>query len=436
MSSHSFGLIGICLTCPYQQHCFCRNLLNTSTPEFEVHSLKNITLLAKQYLYYQGDMNEGLFVLREGWLILTRHSEDGKRQVVRSILPGELIGFKNTTMNRAEIRSQKRKEVVEAVTLRKEPVEVVARVYNIPLRTVFDWLARYRQGGWHALIEKNRQGRPKKITGDDMKWLYDAITMGNPLNYKLPFCLWSSNNIRALLQKERAVILSKSSICRLLGHLGLTPQKPLYKSYKQDPEKIKVYLSKTYPEVVAQAKKYHARIYFLDEAAFRSDAHRGTTWGKCGETPVIKDSGGRFGFKLISAVSARGDMHFDVIEESMNADKFINFLEKLRQDAGCPIFVIADNARYHHSKKVQAFLETQLGEIMIAFLPAYSPELNPDEQVWNHAKAEVSKYPIKSKLDMEKLILSAMLSIQQKIELVKSFFRLPDTLYTENYSEG
>ena len=346
------------------------------------------------------------------------------------------MAWYNTTMNRAEIRSQKRKEVVEAVTLRKEPVEVVARVYNIPLRTVFDWLARYRQGGWHALIEKNRQGRPKKITGDDMKWLYDAITMGNPLNYKLPFCLWSSNNIRALLQKERAVILSKSSICRLLGHLGLTPQKPLYKSYKQDPEKIKVYLSKTYPEVVAQAKKYHARIYFLDEAAFRSDAHRGTTWGKCGETPVIKDSGGRFGFKLISAVSARGDMHFDVIEESMNADKFINFLEKLRQDAGCPIFVVADNARYHHSKKVQAFLETQLGEIMIAFLPAYSPELNPDEQVWNHAKAEVSKYPIKSKLDMEKLILSAMLSIQQKIELVKSFFRLPDTLYTENYSEG
>jgi hypothetical protein len=42
--------------------------------------------------------------------------------------------------------------------------------------------------------------------------------------------------------------------------------------------------------------------------------------------------------------------------------------------------------------------------------------LNPDEQVWNHAKAEVSKYPIKSKLDMEKLILSAMLSIQQKID--------------------
>lgn len=151
---------------------------------------------------------------------------------------------------------------------------------------------------------------------------------------------------------------------------------------------------------------------------------------------MVRDSGGRFGFKLISAVSARGDLHFDVIEDSMNAEKFINFLQKLRQHAGCPVFVIADNARYHHSKKVQACLETQLGEIIMAFLPAYSPELNPDEQVWNHAKAEVGKHPIKSKLDMETLILSAMLSIQQKIELVKRFFRLPDTLHAEKYTQG
>jgi hypothetical protein len=39
-------------------------------------------------------------------------------------------------------------------------------------------------------------------------------------------------------------------------------------------------------------------------------------------------------------------MHVDVIEESVNAEKFINCLQKLPQDAGCPIFVIADNARY------------------------------------------------------------------------------------------
>ena len=95
-------------------------------------------------------------------------------------------------------------------------------------------------------------------------------------------------------------------------------------------------------EAVARAKTHHVRIFFVDEAAFRSDAHRGTTWGKSGETPVIRDSGGRFGFKLINAVSARGDMHFDVIEDRMDAETFIGFLLKLRHDAGSPVMVIAD----------------------------------------------------------------------------------------------
>jgi len=123
-------------------------------------------------------------------------------------------------------------------------------------------------------------------------------------------------------------------------------------------------------------------------------------------------------------------MHFEVIEARMNSEKFIDYLKKLRSDTGQPIFVIADNARYHHSKKVQAFLEKEHGEIMMAFLPAYSPELNLDEQVWNHAKAEVGKKStIRNKDDMERIILAAMKAIQDRKELVKSLIKLPDTKY-------
>lgn len=66
---------------------------------------------------------------------------------------------------------------------------------------------------------------------------------------------------------------------------------------------------------------------------------------------------------------------------------------------------------------------------MMAFLPPYSPELNPDEQVWNHAKADAGKRPIQNKGEMEKVIFNAMQAIQEKTELVKSFFRLPETRY-------
>ena len=71
---------------------------------------------------------------------------------------------------------------------------------------------------------------------------------------------------------------------------------------------------------------------------------------------------------------------------------------------------------------------------MMAFLPPYSPELNPDEQVWNHAKAEVGKCHIQNKQKMETIILSVIQSMQQKVELVKSFFRLPDSLYAMGHA--
>jgi len=203
----------------------------------------------------------------------------------------------------------------------------------------------------------------------------------------------------------------------------------LYKSYKQDPKKIKQYLNSTFPEVVEKAKALGAEIYFLDEAAVRSDSHRGFTWGKVGETPVVRDSGGRFGLKLISAVTPSGEMRFSFINENMNSGKFIQFLKKLRSDAGRPIIVITDNARYHHSKETQAFIEEQADSIVMAFLPAYSPELNPDEQVWNHAKARLAKLPIIDKESMKRSVLSIMRSIQKQSALTSSFFKLPDTRY-------
>ncbi len=264
-----------------------------------------------------------------------------------------------------------------------------------------------------------------------MRWLYEAITQGNPLNYQFEYCLWSSPVIRSSLKRERQVTLSKSSISRLLNHLGLSPQRPIHKSYKQDPKKVKSYLKEPFPSATREANRYKAQLYFVDKAAVRSDSHRGTTWGKRGKTPVVKDSGGRFGFKMISAISPRGEMRFQFINKRMNVDVFIEFLQKPRNDAGHPILVVADNAGYHHSKKVQAFLEDNKGSIMMVFLPAYSPELNPDEQVWNHAMLQLGKRAIKSESEMKKHLLPIMRSIQKHKRLIKSFFKMPDTQYID-----
>ena len=328
-----------------------------------------------------------------------------------------------------KLREEKRREVVQAIVIRQEPVHLVSRVFNVPQRTVFDWLSLYRAGGWDALREGARSGRPRKLSAEDMQWVYDAVTMGNPLNHQFDFCLWTLNILRTMIERKRGVRLSKSAISRLLGHLGLSAQRPVYKSYKQDPKKMKEYLSHTFPEAVAQAKAVGARLFFVDEASVRSDSHRGTTWGKIGETPVVQDSGGRFSMNVISAVSPRGDLRFHCFDGRMDSKGFIQFLRKLHRDAGKPIIVVVDNARYHHSKETQRFIDDHKGEISLVFLPPYSPEFNPDEQVWNHAKARLSKRPIMSKQDLKSHLNSILHSIQKSVSLVKSFFKLSDTKY-------
>ena len=325
-------------------------------------------------------------------------------------------------------RYEKRRAVVEAIQ-RGEPVGVVARVFGVAVRSVFDWLAWYRQGGWQGLKEGRRSGRPRKVSGEVMQWLYRAITLGNPLQYQFEFCLWSLAIIRQMLRRDHGIELSKSAVSRLLGQMGLSPQRPLYKSYKQKPRELKRFLKETFPGLQELARRTGAVIFFVDEAAVRSDAHRGTTWGKIGETPVVRDSGDRFSLRLISAVSPRGDMKFATFEGSMTGAKFVEFIEKLRHDVKRPLIIIADNASYHRSRPLKDYVARSQDQVVVEHLPRYAPQLNPDEQVWNQAKARLGRLFVTSKKEMKHAVLNIMRSIQRRTDLVRSFFKLPDTVY-------
>ena len=335
---------------------------------------------------------------------------------------------KRKSTPREQSRYEKRRAVVEAVQ-RGDPVAVVARVFGVAVRSIFDWLAWYRQGGWQALKEGRRSGRPRKVSGEVMRWLYRAITLGDPRQYKFEFCLWTLAIIRQMLRREHGIELSKSAVSRLLGQLGLSPQRPIYRSYKQRPRELRRFLKETFPGLQELARRTGAVIFFVDEASVRSDAHRGATWGKIGETPVVQDSGDRFSLRLISAVSPRGDMRFAAFEGSMTGARFVEFVDKLRQDVKRPLIIIADNASYHRSQPLQDYVANSHGQVVVENLPRYAPELNPDEQVWNHAKSRLSRLFVTNKTEMKRAVLNIMRSIQRSTLLIQSFFQLPDTKY-------
>ena len=323
-----------------------------------------------------------------------------------------------------------RRKAVTAVQDGQSP-EVVIAALGFHRNCIYEWLARYRAGGWHALKTGPRSGRPRKLTGEMIRWIYQAITLGNPLQYQFEFVLWTRRIVVGLIKQRFGLSLSETSVGRLLRQLGLSVQKPLYVAREKNPARVEYFLRVKYPQIRCLAKKLGADIYFEDEAGVSSNHHRGTTWALRGQTPVVQTtSGSRFRFNMLSAVNARGVLRFQVVEGSVGGDEFIEFLKALLHDATRPLVLIVDGAGFHRGQKVRAFVRAHRQQLRVFFLPPYSPELNPDEQVWNEIKhRQLEKQPIKGPVNFEHRLYDALLKLQEFKERVQSFFRLPETQY-------
>lgn len=322
-----------------------------------------------------------------------------------------------------------RKRALASVHQGQNP-DAVARALGVNLRTVFRWLALYRSGGWGNLDARKRGGRPPKLDAQALKWIYDTVLGKSPLQLKFPFALWTAAMVRHLIAKHLGVHLSHSSVCRLLNQLGLSAQRPLWRAYQQDPEAVRRWKEEDYPKLRRRAQRLGAQIFFGDEAGVRSDFHSGTTWGRRGHTPIVSSTGARFRVNMISAVSAQGQLRFMLTEGRVTASVFLEFLKRLMANVSVPIFLVVDGHSTHKAKSVRRFVEESGGRLELHYLPAYSPELNPDELVWNNLKTHtLGRKVMASRQELRALVLSHLRRLQKLPGLIQSFFRAPTTRY-------
>jgi transposase len=308
--------------------------------------------------------------------------------------------------------------------------EDVAAALGLHRKTVYDWLAKYREGGTDALRARPVPGRPPKLGGPQLSRLYALIAGQDPRQLQFEFALWTREMIREVIRREFKVALSVVSVGRLLRKLGLSPQRPLHRAYQQDPEAVQRWKKEAYPAIRAEAEAAGATVYFADEAGIRSDYHAGTTWSPAGQTPVVKNTGSRFSVTMISAVSAKGALRFAVYEGTTTAATFIDFCKRLLHDAAGPVYLVVDGHPAHRATATKEFARLDRRPAPAGFLPGYSPELNPDEWVWkNDGHDRIGKTGVTSKADLKSKATGALRRLQKRPGLVRAFFADPHLRY-------
>lgn len=114
------------------------------------------------------------------------------------------------------------------------------------------------------------------------------------------------------------------------------------------------------------------------------------TWFIKGQQKKIATYGKNAGVKLIGILNYETGLVYCEEHERYDAKVFGNFLETvLKQYPTGKIVMILDNARIHHAKLIQPFLEKNKDRLELMFLPPYSPEMNLIEGLWGWLKSSV-----------------------------------------------
>lgn len=277
-----------------------------------------------------------------------------------------------------------------------------------------------------------KPGEQRRLSPEQEKQIQTWIIDKTPDQYKLPFALWTRKSVLLLIKAKFDTILAERTIGNYLRDWGFTPQKALRKAYEQNEEAVKEWIEKEYPSIKAESKKTNAEILWADETGVRNDDQRSRGYSPRGITPVLSLNAKRFRINMISAVNNQGKVHFMIYQETMKADLLKKFLEKLHKDIGRKIIVILDNLRVHHAIAIKEWLAEKgmNKKIVLHYLPAYSPQLNPDEYLNNDLKGELNRRaPARSQKELEEKTKDSMECIQSNEKRVANYFKHPKIIY-------
>lgn len=279
--------------------------------------------------------------------------------------------------------------------------EEVADILGLSLSVVIGWGRRFGVGGKDEDLHVSsgrrgaRYGERRTLNLARETLLRDEILQHSPSKLGLPYAVWNRRAVQAAVKLLWDIDMPIRTVGEYLRRWGFTPQRPAKRALERNPVEVQRWLEIRYPAIRRRAMAQNAIILWEDETQVRQDAAWARSYSPRGYTPEQEHTARRpkFGLTMASALSNQGSMRFEFLDGTMSADAFIEFMKNLIRGAKQKIFLIVDRLPAHMAKKVREWVDANRDHIQLFYLPAYSPELNPDEWVNRDLKTELRTRP-------------------------------------------
>jgi transposase len=131
--------------------------------------------------------------------------------------------------------------------------------------------------------------------------------------------------------------------------------------------------------------KERRTLVLVDESGLSERPSVVRTWARKGQTPQLVFSHAWGKLSVIAGITW-WEFYFRLFRGSIKSPQAVEFLGHLRRQIRGRLLIIWDGLAVHRSRKVRDYVERSGGQIVLARLPAYAPELNPSEYIWGHLK--------------------------------------------------
>ena len=329
-----------------------------------------------------------------------------------------------------EVMNYIRRLAVRVVEEKGYSAEAIADIFGISRSSLYEWLRGYRVVGEAALDTRLAPGVAPVMTAEMDRWLRATVLNSTPVDHGYDTLLWTRALLAAVLQQQFGIQVAASTVGLHWHRLGLSSQVPRYRAREQDPAQVVAFLEVKFPKIQKLADRLGADIGFADEAGVGLRTCSGRTWGEVGQPPEVVVTDQRGGYNVLSIITAAGALRYSLDANHINGQRYVAFLQQLLRGRTRPLILIADQVSFHRSAVVRQFVRAHCRQLRVFFFSTHSPELNPDEQVWNDIKyRRLGRQPVKNKTDLKHRLRSTLNSLQHKAATIRSFFHLPDTRY-------